>query len=376
MTTDPSTPLNDETHRLLNNIKDGNIDSEPETLWDSLEKSSPCLPELVANVEGFRGHRIDVPIVLTSSSPGTLVGSDLLSQPGLFENLESSEPNGTDGCLNDIFQDDLALTLEDFQAHATLMAEQEQCHPIHSISRVTVPVMDFATPLPTWTDHVSCPKDQFSWMRTQLKSEFSLPFEPQCSQDERSLKWAPLPPGRGRISTQEPFEPPSDPGWRLLSPDATPTISSVSYVKLNRRLAVLELGDEEELDGVTPGIEDEISRSTTPRSTQEPADLPHSAASNSQGPSLESLVREVARKRHRKQVSGEGGNLLDDLMPSTNDVDATSKLLSGFMEMRAVKRPRATSSYWNSSNARSTGRDSKVSQQQPPVSRFGHLLML
>lgn len=303
-----------------------------------------------------------------------ILGSDFLSQPRVIESMGGIEPSSSDGCLDDIFGDALAPTLEAVQIHATLMAEQEQFYPIDSISRVAVPVMDFATPTPAWTDHISSPKDQFSWMRTQLTSGFSLPLEPQLSQDEKSLKWAPFPLGGGRVSAQETLEPPSDAGLQLLSPEATPTINSASYLTLNRRLTVLGSRNEEELEAATPCIEDEMCPSTIPRPTQGLADLPHLSASNSQGISLaqgislESLISEAACKRHHEQASGRVSGPLTGIFPSTNDADATSKLLSGFMEMRAVKKPRLTSSYWNSTERTETEKGSQTSQQHRPVS--------
>lgn len=312
---------------------------------------------------------MDVPIVLKSSSPGTLAGSDLLSQPGMIETTGDSEPHATDGSFENISEDALTDTLESPWLHTKLIAEKEHFDPIDSISRVAVPIMDFTTPPSTWTDYVSCPKDQFSWLRADLALAFAVPFEPQSRQHDKSLKWAPFPCERGRVLAHETIEPLSEAASQLLSPDPAPHLSSASYFTPDRRLAIQRGRDEEEVGRVTLFRDDEMNDSTSPRNDRALAGPPPPAASNSQDQNLESLVSEIAGKRRREQTSGHHGDPLGSFLPSIGDIDATSKLLSGFMEMRAVKKAKVFTSHHNSTCKAGTRAISGPSRKQPLVTQ-------
>ena len=313
---------------------------------------------------------MDVPIVLTSSSVS--IGDECDFRPclNMVEDDQGSEPDGISHKLGTIFEEALASTLEAQRHQATIMAEQERFNPIDSASRVSVPVMDFTIDPPAWMGHAPAARDQFSWIRAHSGSSFVLPLENKAPQQDKFLKWAPFPPGTGRIAVQEAFDPLPEERWQCLLLGAAPTLNSASYVTQDhRRLMILQVQDEEELDQLTLTTGEERSPSPSPKSAQRLAGGSQPSSPSSQGPSLDALVGAAARKRHRGQSPGQLADHLGVLLPSTGDCNATSKLLSRFMEMRAVKKPKvadSASSAGHAGQGANIGGSFDTSQKQLP----------
>jgi hypothetical protein len=254
--------------------------------------TSPQLPGLRGSgAERSKDACIDVPIVLNSSSVGINEECDSRPRLNMVEDGQDSEPDGIHHNLGTIFEEALASTLEARRYQATIMAEQERFNAIDSASRVSVPVMDFTIDRPAWIGHASAARDHFSWIRTHSSSSFVLPLENKAPQQDKLLKWAPFPPASGRISVQEALDPLPEVRWQCLLHDAAPTLNSASYVtQSHRRLMILRVEDEEELDPLTPTTEEGRSLSPSPKSAQSLAGVSQQSPSSSQGPSLDALV--------------------------------------------------------------------------------------
>lgn len=341
LTSEPSSPVAPEILRLEQSIEDGTIESIPAIceMAPGLTAASPNLPTYTAKATtgSLRDLSLDVP--LASTDPSTTTPNEyLLKNTGLLNTIAGSDPLSEPGPIESFFDDAFASILEAHRSNATMLAEQEQFDPIDSVSRISVPALDFTIDRPAWVGSTYGTKEQFAWIQKQQTGYENLSPVPRSAVSENNLKWAPFAPSVGRVSTNEVPEPLSDKEKGLLIPEAEPELGSGSYITRTMGLAVERLGDEEEL---AAGEEDPESPVKAPYHSSgffEPRDELIMQKPSDDG--LESLVLAAASKRRRAQTS----EVIPRVLLGSSDSDATSKLLMGFMEMRAVKKPRTAPS--------------------------------
>lgn len=344
LTSEPTSPVMPEVLHLEKSIQDGTIESDtpPCEAVFIPTVSSPSLPTYsTTTTVRLKDLELDVPLASTNPSSESTSRENVLQAPGLLDNLDASHSISEDRPIESFFEDAFTSTLEAHQTHAAIAATQERFDPVDSTSRISVPILDFTINEAEWmenTSHsqgLSSAKCQFAWIQRQQTSQENLTPVPRSAIPESNLKWAPFSPGTGLVKTNDKLDVLSDQAKVLLNRDPLPELNSESYVQRMAGLSVERLeGEEEELEAEEENLEaPEETHYVKSSHFEPPAEKTTNEASY---PSLGSLVSAAASKRRRAQTLGGATNTL----PSTTNSGATSKLLAGFMEMRAAKKPR------------------------------------
>ncbi|RDA95061.1 hypothetical protein CP533_2174 [Ophiocordyceps camponoti-saundersi (nom. inval.)] len=317
----PCTPINHQDH------DDGTIGlaaldppastprAEPVTsrFQHELEPSHPKLQDVV----------MEVPLIMTSSDAPCefdMLKNMNLAQP-VVDLIESpaSTPSGKDVDMNDV----ISALLNGRELDPTSMAEQEQLNPADSMSRVSVPVLDFRLPKPDWMDQPWSAREHFSWLQASSPKTYKIPLLPTDGRLNSSLRWALFPGGSAATLMAEDFELSQGVINFLTIDKASRSPGSERYVVLTRTPSILEMNEDAELQESVTEADDEPR--TDGFASREDEGLFQPRA-NSKPPS-------ILGDRDRF-------NLGDALLPDSSDPNATAHLLSGFMELRAVKRRR------------------------------------
>lgn len=350
LTSGPPSPVMPEVFRLEQSIENGTIESDPPTYEAAFgpTPSSPILPTHQTNgTVKLRDIQIDMPLISANPASEGSERENELKGPGLLDNLGDPVSMSEDRPIESFFEDAFALTLESQHIKIERRVEQERFDPVDSISRIPVPTLDFTIDEAKWTKHISGvhglrdSKSHFSWIQIQQDSEENLSPIPGSYISDSSLKWAPVATGAGRVSTDEDLDALCGLAKSFLTLDPEPVLNSGSYFSRTIGLAIERLEEEEEL---ADEIEDPQTPDKPPYTVSshfEPSIAPSTGATPDF--SLGSLISAAASKRRQIQISG----VNPAAVPNNQDRGATSKLLEDFMEMRAAKRPRLSSSSAN-----------------------------
>ncbi|PHH64424.1 hypothetical protein CDD81_4645 [Ophiocordyceps australis] len=328
LTSEPSSPPLARVDQLQRNVLQGQIDSDIEASW-SLIASPPVKANatLPCHHRAMQDAHIDVPLACLSS--------DSVPLPNIFENanlgpsiLGTQELDSTlhaeQGPLEHVL-----LGLANARAsYAAKLVAQEKLDPADSLSRLSVPIMDFHFPPPEWMQNIQSARKQLSWLQNSYIFDFA-PLYPKDALLDSSLKWTPVPRGKGRVSTSEHLEP-NQYCEALLGIESRPDLlTGMNSASDSRTLTVLDLTADEEVEELesVPIAHDLLGHSTASSS---PYFAPHSAQTK-MDQSLESLCRSMRRKAEDYNAGQS---------PAPKDTSATSKLISDFMHLRAIKRPR------------------------------------
>ena len=320
----------------MKNIQNGVLDDkiEPNSTLSAFgldTPQSPPLPPVLNQTLCLQYLKLDVPAVEDLSSSDAVNANDVVLRQGVEAQANASEEE--EERFESFFENAFAEALDAYQIKANEAVEQEQYDPNDSFSRMRVPRMDFTLPSLAWEAHVSCAKSHFAWLQMQSPNAFLLQHESVEAELEMGLQWVPIPQGKDHPQTMEELAPLNLISKTLLATDPCHDFGSSHYVKQPARLAILQIAqEEEELEPIqAPDDHTECSPFFLARKSPPLQRLPEAMPSRLGSPSLMDLIRSKAREKATDEP----------VAPCLGDgtID-TGRLLSGFMEMRAVKRPK------------------------------------
>ncbi|POR38060.1 Uncharacterized protein TPAR_01743 [Tolypocladium paradoxum] len=333
LTSEPNSPVARETLQLQSSVRAGRIDSDIVTS-SSTARSSPPMFDKVSGTKhpATQDIILDVPIILMSSDP--------MAERDVFANIEISTCVDVEELLPTVnanesyFEDALKDILVDRQVHATSLVEQEWLNPSDSISRVPVPVLNFELPKSDWFNKGWSSREHLSWLQTNMSATYHMPKIPRDARLESSLRWMPIPRGSGVVQVVDKLEVGTGTREYLTVEGPLPPAGSARYFSVSQKLAIIDLKDDdeiEELESVESTSNDTLSHDSGVTATNEHMPSERRQSSSTRETDLQSLCRSLRRKA------------VDDgyiILPRSKDASATSTLLAGFMDLRAVKRPR------------------------------------
>ncbi|PNY28337.1 Uncharacterized protein TCAP_01736 [Tolypocladium capitatum] len=332
LTSEPSSPVARENLWLQSSVRADCIDSDMVASSSTLRSSTPMFDRVSGSYHPTtQDVSLDVPIILTSSDP--MDGRDVFADIKL---PSCTDVGGGPSVVNvdeNYFKDTLEDLLVDRQLHATNLVEQERLSPSDSISRVPVPVLNFELSKPDWFDKGLSSRDHLSWLQTKLPATCHIPKLPRDVRLESSLKWMPIPRGTGVVQVVDKLEVVSGSG-EYLAVDASPPDGSARYISISQQLAIMDLNDDEEIEeieSVETTSHDKLPHSPDFTSANDHTPNERHQSTSTRDWDLQNMCRSLRRK-----TMHDGNTIL----PRSKDASATSTLLAGFMDLRAVKRPR------------------------------------
>ncbi|KAG9259138.1 uncharacterized protein F5Z01DRAFT_26941 [Emericellopsis atlantica] len=333
-TPEPQSPCRSSEARFRDRLEIGQIDSDIAS--SASLTASPSLPVFHPD-RGVnpRDLMLDEPIVekeLNGSSVAKVEAYPSKDLPvlELCEEDVVMDDQPADGYFDEAF----AAILEDRHSACMRTVEQERFDPVDSIARIRVPPLEFTIPPPLWEQHTQGSRQMFEWVLNDAAWLQSAHFRPMPKDFDSMLKWAPFAPTAGRVSTTGSVDIPEDVLGQLLE-TKPPLVSSRSHVRQGCALRVAHLGSEDDIEA-PPESGPTKSAVGAPRvsphfRTQQRSDSLKPEATSSKG--LDDLVKAAASKRKASVLDC---TAIDNqnLLPFSSDSKATSRLLSGFMELR------------------------------------------
>ncbi|GJC78232.1 hypothetical protein ColLi_01070 [Colletotrichum liriopes] len=252
------------------------------------------------------------------------------------------------------FNEQFSLLIKDKADGMTRRLEQEQVEAVDAVARMQPPLLDFSTPPPEWRGAMQDPSAMFLWIARNHKDEFRSSRWPKTSQEQKDLRWVPFLVPLTKVDVRESVGS-SDvlqDVLRTRRPESLPT--SADYVRRRSYLKAISEDDDEELSipcqddtqelsfhGPKEGVMDLIRK----RRMTQVAEAEHS---NMESPTIGVKSRRTASKMIATNSLNEG------LLLGENDTNAAGRLLSNYMNLRAAKRPRSSTSSFITAPARST----------------------
>ncbi|KAK5987971.1 hypothetical protein PT974_12107 [Cladobotryum mycophilum] len=338
LTSEPNSPITEQARILQNNLERGCFDSEPAAPIFPISSPSQGLPDILrSSYQNLQDMRLDVPVVLTNSD--ALCDENVMANvcPRLANDEHLIDPpNGEESSY---FEEAFSAIMNDRASYVDNLADQERLNPSDSISRISVPILNFDIPPPEWSTRCSTAKSHLCWLRDSLGSAFCIPIIPKDTKSEMGLKWTPVPPKSGRtVGTEE--LPCFMESARDLLEDVVPTWGNTSFLSIRQHMAILELAHDEEIEHPTQLSDDETQSSSSPRPTNQKELITDQTDSMQEGKShyfpsqdWSTLIRSVKKRPIDIETS---------LLPRSMDTSATSSLIAGFMQLRG-KKPRVNS---------------------------------
>ncbi|KAF5599399.1 hypothetical protein FPANT_3451 [Fusarium pseudoanthophilum] len=342
LTSEPSTPSNPAVEDLDWNIQRGFVDSEPPA--PSTMPSSPPTAKAAFLSNTAKNHsalKLDVPMLPSSTATSPARGNLAETLAPHLLRYEEAPQSSADG--GGYFEEALQSILDEKHHQANKRLEQERLNPEDALLRLRVPALDFQTPDPEWTLHLSASQDHFEWLQQFPSKAFHLTCYKDLSRLEASLKWTPIPHESGKVSLTE-ASIQLGPVARELLTLRPPRLCSHDYIVSRNLLMVLQILNDEEIEQEvasvvvsSPSIYHQNQDSST-ATTQ--SQKPHVA------PSLKELIGSLRQGTGNKHVCER-----ENLLLKATDPSASSSLLSGFMQLRQPKRLKKGSSSSQSSAA-------------------------
>lgn len=346
MTSEPPSPYNIGSESIQNVIVKEQIDSGTaltEYGFETSQSPALCLPNDESGI-CLSALKLDLPVVAEVSSPGEVNVAEAAFEHTVSSSTANDANEDREMNFESFFDKAFVEVLDTHRSMANEAVEQEKYDPVDSFARVSVPLMDFSLPSLDWESHTSDSRSHFFWLRNRSSEPFSFPIAVIDKSMESSMKWVPYPQGQGRGRLKilgEEFGLISAASQSLLHPHLAGALSSSDFVPQSGTLAVLAIRNDEEIE-CEPGIECQtvVSPFFQVR-RQPPVEIQHVLElqfPEPSGSSLMDLVRRRATEEGRGIAIGDAaGSLKDD------QILHTGRLLSSFMEMRAVKRARLNS---------------------------------
>ncbi|KAH7319874.1 hypothetical protein B0I35DRAFT_222261 [Stachybotrys elegans] len=322
LTSEPESPSTESAKNLQKAVESGCLDSElPEPPGFNMF-SSPVegLPYPGPVLEKPEHLKIDVPIMSVGSSTPSSIG--VLGKPDLASPVNIDEALAEMEEVDCHFTDAFSALIEERHSEIMLAIDQEHLDPSDSIARMPVPKLLIELSAPEWEKHSSSGRAQFDWlMSSSHLSLIDIKIAAAYIPSNNTVKWEPIPQGKGRIVTDEALQTLDSELPMLRVADEMHSLNSAAYIECNRDVRILCKTYDDDIRS--------LSNSPVPLSAeylyrrQQSEDAPRQSI---EANSLEDMIRE-ARKRLPNEPSA-------DL---SGDQTAT-RLLSGFMELRASKR--------------------------------------
>ncbi|RDA84128.1 hypothetical protein CP532_0106 [Ophiocordyceps camponoti-leonardi (nom. inval.)] len=317
LTSEPVSPCTPQSPQDQAEGAFGPAEAEPSTstpiaapasrFQDQLEPSRPNPQDVV----------VEAPLIMTSSDAPceSDVAKSILPPEFVVDLVES--PAST---VTDVVDDLMSALFSGRELDPTSMAEQEQLNPTDSMSRVPVPVLDFRLPRPDWMNQSWSAMEHFSWLRASSPKTYEISPVPTDGRLSSSLKWA-LFAGESSAAFLAEEIALSTKGVELTNDKASPSPGSDRYIVLPQAPAILEMKDAELQKSTPEAYDDSVADDGALRGN-------------------EGLLQPCVSDEPHQNVGREGVSLDDALLPDSSDPNATARLLSSFMELRAVKRRR------------------------------------
>ncbi|KJZ79174.1 hypothetical protein HIM_01325 [Hirsutella minnesotensis 3608] len=322
VTSEPRSPTPVEKRRP-EHFLDSNISRSPSTA----KASSPRLDLGMSSKVPKERVLVDIPLVSIDSESSNNID---LSTHVQAEQLDIEHNEQTP------VQIALKMLLGSPQLDPATFIEREQLNPVDAIARVPVPVLNFQVPEPAWLSEPCDAREQFSLLQADATASFHLPLHPRDGQLDRSLRWALFPPTCGSLIPTESMDFEAALRGQSTQNHLIET-QSQRYLSFSAELSILTQSQDNELPEL---LSTEASQCSPCRGSAE--DLGNEPAAEKEE-AIEIFQHrrdwENDRERRHSKARADGPALL----PSFMDPNATSTLLSAFMELRAVKRPRLCS---------------------------------
>ena len=277
------------------------------------------------------------PCLLRIEPPLSIPSSDSLGEDNMVKDtvLSKTFDIGVDEVFDihheTYFEDAFMSVLEDRHSSVKDLVEQERLNPVDSITRIPVPRIDLKVPEPEWQSAVVCPRHHLSWLQVHSKS-LDLPILPKDRGLEAMLKWVPVPAGKKRLSINEEALYLNQSTRNLLAIDTLPVLGDEGYIPRKANLTILDVIDDEEIGIHELASIDHICSQNVLQSHVNET----SQALKMITPYVATVAAKNADQVSRRDVLG----TVVGVLPQSRDTGTTSRLLSGFMELRAVKRRR------------------------------------
>lgn len=333
LTSEPMSPPSTWIDNVRNRLLDEKIEPNHTTAEYSLytPHTPTLLPGYIDSEPGLESLKLEVPAVEGPSSPNTIDVKCLVAEQTAGVQDGSNASDQGNGQIESFFEDALIETLDAHRSIANAAVEQEKYDPIDSFSRVRVPVVDFKLSSLEWEAYGPDPESHFSRI---ILNSFSSELDPIRRTDislDSQLQWVPIAHDSAHFRVAEQLATLSAAAQSLLDSESRQVNSSSCYVRQSTGLAILDLGSDDELecDDASEG-QSAVSPffNTVP---QLPNEFPATPRSISPGPCITDLVRSKCE-----------GMVLDDAAFSVENCQIvnTEQLLSSFMELRDIKRPK------------------------------------
>lgn len=278
--------------------------------------------------------KVDVPLVL-STSPSSENGKFNVDLEGL--SMHEAENNGFALSGTDSFFDEALMELIQDQCYSALqMAEEEKLDSTGSLLRMRVPSLSFNIDPAEWKQHLSTPEAHLTWLRTKFQESFQLAATGSLSSLESTLKWTPVPLGSGRVVLDENFDKLGGVSQSYLILEQ-PQLCSTSFISRGSSPSIFQITEDIEIEDEPISMEADHSVPS-----QETLMIAPGTQVPKQGRQLESLLTSGLSSAMLPRKNQTAVLKSTSLLPESTDLNATSNLLSSFIELRNPKRAKLT----------------------------------
>lgn len=240
--------------------------------------------------------------------------------------------SGTDGFFNEALME----LIQDQCYSALKTAEEEKLDSTGSLLRMRVPSLSFNIDPAEWKQHLSTPEAHLTWLRIKLQESFQLAATGSFSSLESTLKWTPVPHGSGRVVLDEKFDKLGEVSQSYLNLEQ-PQLCSTSFIYRESSPSIFQITDDIDIEDEPISIEVDHSVSS-----QETLTIAPGMQASKQGRQLESLLTSGLSSSMLPRKNQTAVLKSTSLLPESTDLNATSNLLSSFIELRNPKRAKHT----------------------------------
>ncbi|KFA77871.1 hypothetical protein S40288_02545 [Stachybotrys chartarum IBT 40288] len=330
LTSEPSSPINKAVEALCKNAEGGHLESGPSN--PSLSSSSfEELQQLGLKSKVPPQLSIEVPLVLDSE---TAQDGETLTNLVTLDPVTSDETYAIIKEMDSRFSDQFSNVIKQSHSKTMLDVEQENLNPSDAFSRVPVPIQDFHIEAPAWCEQLQNSRTHLSWLQTHIKTFHDASLRTCASGVDAAVKWTPIAPGRHCVDANEESPDNGLAGVDLLSFNAAPSLGSNSYITRRQEISALRLPEDEEVEGYDVPDEDVLEVAFANGCSR---DFVGGRQTSTRTPVTEKWLKS------KRPFPTSTSPMPARILPASHDGSATSKFLSGFMEVRAVKKARKDS---------------------------------
>lgn len=330
LTSEPSSPIKEAVEALCKNAEGGHLESGPSN--PSLSSSSlEELQQLGLKAKVPPQLNIEVPIVLDSE---TTQDGETLTNLVTLDRVTCDETDAIIEEMDSRFPDQFSNFIKQSHSKTMLDVEQENLNPSDAFSRIPVPTQDFHIEAPAWCEKLHNSRTHLSWLQTHIKTFHDASLRTCASGVDAAVKWTPLTPGRHCVDANQESPDHGLVDVNLLSLNAAPSLGSNSYITRRQGISALRLPEDEEVEGYHVPDEDVTEVASSNGCSR---DIVGGLLTSTRTPVTEKWLKS------KRPFPTSTSPMPARILPASHDGSATSKFLSGFMELRAVKKARKDS---------------------------------